>query len=694
MKRVLRLFALTALASAVYAAPATAQDADEQRRLEAGTRVATIEFGVETLRLTAGEVAAWPEIRLLDASGREVDAAYRVFARGLDVTDEGISADQGGEYTLTVSVMTPADYEGDNVTARLPVVVGWPSVTRIEVRPAEDKQLYVGTALRHSARALHANGSVRPGATFDWSSSNPSVATVDEFGNVAAHGAGETTISASFGGVSGTQRYRVREFTGERIQLQLVRVAGMQADIAASEVVRATTGDVLGYRATVVDGRGRALADVPVTWSYTYTPDDSIEAAGAVAEVRNGDFVGEEPGVYTVLASAGPLMARSTVKLEKRDVVRPVELVGQGEVTNVHTSDIWPFEGLDGRDYAVTGTWGGNGWAYFWDITNPASPAKVDSIQVDARTVNDVKVSPDGRYAALSREGASNRRNGVVIIDLSNPRDPKIASNYDEGLTGGVHNVFAMDDYLFALSGGDKYVILDVRDIYNPTYVSEYNHPNSGIHDVWVHDGIAYSSEWGNGVVVVDVGNGKWGGSIENPVFVTNFPVPTGATHAAIPYIQESTGKHYLILGDEIMRRNGMAWAGSGVRIPQPGTAPGATYGYIHIIDFTDPESPEYVARYEAEEFGTHNMWVEDDILYQAYYEGGMRMVDLSGELLGDLKAQNREIAVFKPFDPDGFVSNAPMVWGGFTHKGHLFLSDFNSGLWSIKLAPKGRPAT
>ena len=27
----------------------------------------------------------------------------------------------------------------------------------------------------------------------------------------------------------------------------------------------------------------------------------------------------------------------------------------------------------------------------------------------------------------------------------------------------------------------------------NPRFVSEYNHPNSRVHDVWVHDGLAYS---------------------------------------------------------------------------------------------------------------------------------------------------------------------------------------------------------
>ena len=72
-------------------------------------------------------------------------------------------------------------------------------------------------------------------------------------------------------------------------------------------------------------------------------------------------------------------------------------------------------------------------------------------------------------------------------------------------------------------------MILDVRDIYNPRYVSEYRHPNGRIHDIWVKDGIAYSAQWDAGLVVVDVGNGAWGGSIENPVLITSYAVPGGA---------------------------------------------------------------------------------------------------------------------------------------------------------------------
>ena len=64
-------------------------------------------------------------------------------------------------------------------------------------------------------------------------------------------------------------------------------------------------------------------------------------------------------------------------------------------------------------------------------------------------------------------------------------------------------------------------------------------------------------------------------------------------------------------------------------------------------------------------------------------------MVDVSGELLGNIVDQNREIAVFKPYDPDGFTANAPFVMNAMPWKGKVIWSDFNSGLWAAKLEPK-----
>lgn len=678
LRRSIFLAALTALA----ATPLAAQEPNE----EAGLKVARIVVEPEAIVLEVGQTAPF-KVTLLDAQGNEVEnVGVRIAGarRALRFGDGTVRGMEPGGYEMIVSVVVPADAGKAPATVKVPVSVTWPAVATVDVEAAEPGRLYAGTSIRHTAAARHADGSERPGAQLRWTSSAPAVASVDRFGNVTAHKAGKATITAAAEGKQGSVTYDVAAFPAASLEI-------------AGGAAQARTGDVLGFTAKATAAGGKAVTDVPVTWTYTFVPDDSIHAPGAGGLVRGGKFVANVPGVYTVLASAGPLTARKVVDVRPREAVQEITFIGQGSVDNVHTSDLWVWQGKDGRDYAITGTWGGDGYAYIWDVTDPAAIVKTDSIKVDARTVNDVKVSPDGRYAVMGREGASNRRNGLVILDLANPAHPTIASVYDDGLTGGVHNVFATDDYLFALSGGDKYVILDMRDIKNPKYVGEYDHPDSRIHDVWVHDGIAYSSEWGTGVVVVDVGNGQWGGSIDKPKFVTNIPYPVGATHAAFPYFQKETGKFYLFLGDEIMPRGEhRAWSGAGLpTIPDKGGKPAATEGYIHIIDFTDPENPRDVARYEAPEFGTHNLWVEDDKLYVAYYEGGLRVVDVSGELMGSLAEQGREIAVFKAFDPSGFVANAPMTWGPQPYKGRVFFSDFNSGLWSVKLEPrKERPTS
>ena len=79
-------------------------------------------------------------------------------------------------------------------------------------------------------------------------------------------------------------------------------------------------------------------------------------------------------------------------------------------------------------------------------------------------------------------------------------------------------------------------------------------------------------------------------------------------------------------------------------------------------------------------------MWVEDDKLYVAYYQGGLRIVDVSGELSGDLYRQGREIGWFMTGSRDGFRPNAAMAWGSQPYKGNIFVSDMNSGLWVVKV--------
>jgi hypothetical protein len=664
------------LALLLLAVPATAQD-----RLIASAETVTLQAGDSTrLDFETG------------ASSGGVGPVQLAAPRGaLRWTAPYLVAVEPGEYEVPATYVRPG---AGTLTTTIRVTVLPSPIERIEITPARPGlRLYASTSRFYEAKAVQADGRLRTDAELTWSVSDASVATVNALGHLRGRAPGRIELRVRSEGVEGRLPVVVAALPDGELHLARQPHAGP---------IR--TGDVITFEASFSAG-GRAIDDVPIVWSGTRVSEPFAYAgAPAGAQIREGRFVADVPGTYQVVAAAGPHAVDHVFEVVPRDVVEEVEVTGHALNAGYRITDLWVFEGVDGRDYAMTGSKLADGHAYFYDVTDPANLIKYDSIQVNGRTVNDVKVSPDGRYGVISREGASDRRNGVVIVDLSDPRDPKIASVYDEGLTGGVHNVFATDTHLFALSAGDKYVILDMSDIYDPRYVSEYDHPDSRLHDVWVHDGLAYSSEWGNGVVVVDVGNGRWGGSIENPVFVTNYVLPTGRTHAAVPYYSPSADKVYIFAGDEIMNRRGSAWAGyprsmgsySSRYDPETGTGgiPLTTSGYIQIIDFTDPENPEMVARYEVPEFGTHNMWIEDDRLYQAYYEGGVRVVDVSGELMGNLYDQGREIAVFKSAHPAGYTPNATMVWGAQPHKGHVFFSDTNSGLWSIRLVPRRRPAS
>ncbi len=64
-------------------------------------------------------------------------------------------------------------------------------------------------------------------------------------------------------------------------------------------------------------------------------------------------------------------------------------------------------------------------------------------------------------------------------------------------------------------------------------------------------------------------------------------------------------------------------------------------------------------------------------------------MLDISGELRGDLLRQGREISHVVTADSQGVVPNAPNAWGAFYRNGLVYVNDINTGLWIVKLEPK-----
>lgn len=623
-----------------------------------------------TVEPAALEIVAGESSRLHvvahDPEGNVVEPdALRFFVRGdrgLLVHDDGrIETSEGGDFTIFVFAQIGEANLRENVEAS----VAWPPIEEIRIANLPDR-MQEGNSYRIEPVVLTEGGLTRADVRPTLTSSAPDVVAVTASGALHAAGPGRATLSAEADGFERSWEVEVQESPVRQLEV-------------AADREQARTGDVVQVTVTARDGRGRTVENAPIAYSVQAFPTDTLIAPPATAQVdAEGRFVAEKPGAYVIHASSGRASASVEVQVEGREVSENVELLGQGAVSEYHTSDLWVWKGVDGRDYAVTGTWGAEGKAYFWDVTDPTNITKIDSVQVDARTVNDVKVSEDGRIAVISREGASNRRNGIVLYDVTDPANVTEVGRYDEGLTGGVHNVFIHDDHVYALSAGRRYDILNIEDPASPVKVGsfELDAPNHSIHDVWVEDGIAYSSNWRHGVILVDVGNGIAGGSPESPVQFAQYAYPSGASHAAFPFRSQSTGKFYVVAGDEIM---------PGFNADEPGE----TMGYLHFIDFTDLENPKEVARYQVPEAGSHNFWVEGDRLYAAFYNGGLRVIDISGELKGNLYRQGREIARYKAYDPNGKVANAPMTWGPQPHEGHVFFSEFNSGLWAVKLEPR-----
>ncbi|MEQ1692143.1 MAG: Ig-like domain-containing protein, partial [Gemmatimonas sp.] len=639
MRFVTTTLALTLCATVTSGSTALSQAAP-------ATPVARLVADPARVTIRAGETQPF-KVTAYDARGNVIaDAVVRVGGPRAAVAFTGgeVQAFRAGSYTATA---TAGGANGQPITLDIPILITWPALSKIEIL-ADSGALYTGIALGHRARGLHADGSERGGMTVTWRTSNPAVATVDRFGTVSALTPGAVTITAENESVRATKAYRVTVNPVRSIAIAI-----------KEDVIR--TGDVVRLSASAKNAAGGSVANAQVTWTYTYVPDDTTVAPGGPGIIDWGRFTANYPGRFTLIAQSGAVVARKVLEVKPRDAIRRITVTGRGTVNTTHTSDFWPWTAKNGRDYALVGTWGGDGYGLVFDITDLNNIVKTDSIRIDARTINDVTVSPDGRYGALSREGASNRVNGVVILDLADPAHPKIASTFDQELTGGVHNMYATNEHLFAISGGQKYVIIDVKDITKPKYVSEYQHPNARIHDLWVRDGIAYSAQGGVGAVMVDVGNGKYGGTIEKPKLINTFGINSG--HEIYPYFQKSTGRMYLFLGDEEMNRRGRVWEGTQYQLgsqtvaPPKGGIAQTSGGYTHIVDVTDPMNPRKVGRYHLEDYGSHDIIVEDDVMYQAYYDGGVRVVDVSGELMGNLADQRREIAVFKPYDPDAYTA-------------------------------------
>jgi hypothetical protein len=479
------------------------------------------------------------------------------------------------------------------------------------------------------------------------------------------------------------------------------RVTVVPDDLSLLELSPASstgrTGDVIRFTLVAKDKAGRPVGGLTPGWSFS--PGEG--ALGA-----DGAFVGYVQGSYTVTASLGVRTAEATVTLAPRDVRRPATIVGRLPRTGFNTTEVWIHP--NGRN-AYLGTTAGGDRFYALDISDPAKPTVTDSVIANTRIINDIMTTPDGKFLVFTREGASDRKNGIVICELSDPAHPKVISEFTDNVTSGVHSAFVYRQekygthvYLTNDGTGAMHVI-DITDAYKPREVAQWktgNRPEAGrtLHDIDVQDGLAYLSNWNDGLVILDVGNGMAGGSPSNPQLVSQYkydlndmyrqveaaggPGFIRGTHTAWRHEQ------YVFIADEV-------FPASGVQGAKDASA-GRAYGRLQVIDVSDIKQPKSVAFYEPEHGGVHNIWVAGDTLYMGAYNAGFRAFDISGELRGDLRAQQRELVHVNTADMDGKVQNSAMTWGVVVRDGLAYVNDMYNGLWIVRMQPRReeRPLT
>jgi hypothetical protein len=643
--------------------PVRGQESKPPESKPTGPKPARVEITPRTVETTAGQQLIFSATAYDDASNKMEASPSAWFATPFDLA----YADNKGNVTFT----------GAGEVRVGAIINGRAGFTTITVRPQPVARvtiakpraaLAVGTGLTLHAQPEMANGDPRSDLRVQWVSLRPDIAAIDESGFIVGRAIGTATVEASVGTIKASTT------------IEVVRNPVRELSIVP-KTSRVRTGDVVRLE-TVVPGQANANVSAAARWA--------VSGAGATID-EDGVFVAERPGSYAVTAIIGERSAVATVAVVPRDVARELEVVGRTPQEEFQTAEQW----IMGKYAYVSSIMAGRIWVY--DLSDPAKPVKVDSVSFDARVINDVSTTSDGKIAVLTREGASNRKNGIVFLDLAEPAHPKVLSEYTETVTGGVHSAYVDGHYVYLTDDATGSLrVIDFADPARPKEVARWQtesplarpvtNPEGQtivggrmLHDVQVVDGLIYMGYWKDGLVILDVGNGIKGGSPERPQFVSQLrfnyselygPGWLAGAHSVFRY------KNYVFLGDEVFPAQ--FDLSDKARIP--------TKGVVHVVDVTDILNPRKVAEYDVPEAGAHNMWVENDVMYIGYYSGGARVIDVSGELRGNLYRQGREMARLWTGDAKGFRPNIPFAWGAQPHNGLIYFNDVHTGIWVTRL--------
>ncbi|MFC4448916.1 LVIVD repeat-containing protein [Halorussus aquaticus] len=260
------------------------------------------------------------------------------------------------------------------------------------------------------------------------------------------------------------------------------------------------------------------------------------------------------------------------------------------------------------------------------------------------RVVQDVKVDGDRLVAAgPANPVQGDVLQGFVLYDVSDPANPQQVAFHETEFP--IHNCFVRDSIVYLTGNGSEtnaLVMVDVSDG-TPEEVGRWSIADRNgawsevpstlwtLHDVWVQDGRAYLAHWDAGTYIVDVSDPA------NPAFVSrvggrppeelrNLPAEQSRQVLRLP-----GNAHYAMTNDDgtLLGINREAWQVDGEGGP----------GGLELWDVSDAANPTRRSTIDAPRSpgsfsGTwttsHNFDVVGDRLFTSWYQGGVKIHDIS----------------------------------------------------------------
>ncbi len=291
------------------------------------------------------------------------------------------------------------------------------------------------------------------------------------------------------------------------------------------------------------------------------------------------------------------------------------------------------------------------------DVSNPKTPIEIGTWSGQSETLNDVKVwrgADDRVYAVVSSNGL-----GAVVLDVTHGGLRELR-RFSPGTRGG-HTVFVETDAdsgqtlaYFADGITEEIPIFDLTDPSRPRAVGRYvATPNVLFHDLYVEDHIIYGNGAFEGLHIVDAGDPA------RPVLL-GVAEADGYSHSN--WVTTVDGRKVSVFGNE------------------------GTGSSISILD-VDPDSETFTDTIGAfameEEVSVHNIMAFGDRAYVAYYQNGLRILDLSDP------TAPAEVGHFNSWDPD--TARGAFYEGAFgldvdLDAGLVYLIDSETGLHILQL--------